>query len=616
MADVLRRLSRPLSAQQQAAAVSPVLVSPASASARAAQTLPLATALAPSTLPLGSRLSFAAAPATAPSTRIPGCRSPPLRRLSFRFSRRAALHARAGISRDPSVPAECAGRRAPASLVTFRQRRGCHAQAHESAASEVSRNSAAEAAGGGSAERRDGGAAEAAEGAGSVQGEPFVVLNFYHFADVAEPHGDVERHLAFLQDRDIRGRIYMSHQGINAQLSGPASHVLEYADWVRSDPRFALVPLQLSPSPIGHAFPRLRLRYKPALVQVSGGMQQLSSDLCAATPLSPAEWRRKIEAMERGEREGDSGEEGEKRHEGRQGEAAECTKKILLLDVRNGYEWDVGHFAGAVRPPVDNFRSTEFGLHEEDVGATTALQQQHQQQQQGEEEVEDPLSVADKEDTEVLMYCTGGIRCDVYSALLRQQGYKRLYTLEGGVARYMREEGGKHWNGRLFVFDSRLAVPPRDYQVGGKVLQVVEEEGLERVGEVVGGVMGMGLGEGEEEEERVGCQMCGGPLEEVKHRNCANSDCNALILVCAACAHAMKGACSAECACAPRLRPFLARPEPYQRLHTYLPSAPPPRPPGYVSRRALKRRARKARRLAEAARGQATGEGREMEVTA
>ncbi|CAI7812217.1 unnamed protein product [Closterium sp. NIES-53] len=262
---------------------------------------------------------------------------------------------------------------------------------------------------------------------------------------------------------------------------------------------------------------------------------------------------------------------------------------------------------------------TRFQEHTE---ATTAEQQQQQLQQQQQQEEEeagrqegayDPLSEADKEETEVLMYCTGGIRCDVYSALLRQQGFKRLYTLEGGVARYMREQGGEHWNGRLFVFDSRLAVPPRDYQVGGKVLRAAEEEGVERIGEVLGEVM-MGEEVGEEEES-VGCQRCGGRLEEVKHRNCANSDCNALILFCSKCAQAMNGACSTECAAAPRLRPFLVRPEPYQRLHTYLPSAAPPRPPGYVSRRALKRRARKARRLAaaEAGEGQGAGEGREVD---
>lgn len=58
------------------------------------------------------------------------------------------------------------------------------------------------------------------------------------------------------------------------------------------------------------------------------------------------------------------------------------------------------------------------------------------------------------------MYCTGGIRCDVYSALLRQKGYKKLYTLHGGIQHYLREEGNEHWKGSLFVFDGRMAINP------------------------------------------------------------------------------------------------------------------------------------------------------------
>ncbi|CAI7925466.1 unnamed protein product [Closterium sp. NIES-53] len=535
MADVIRGLSRPHGTQQHAAALAPRHAAPSAAPARTAQALPFPTGLASpllarAALPLASRLCFAVAPAIiTPAGCFPRCPSAP--------------HARTGFTRDPSFPAECSRRGTPALLSAFRPRRACRAQAHDSAASvSTPESSAAAPSGEGSAERRDGGAAEAADAAGSAQGEPFLVLNFYHFADVEDAHGDVERHHAFLQwpmwcaqlsaspvtlsqrrslhsvfplppftlslpfpaclpishlafphvrmrvcvcqERDIRGRIYISHQGINAQvshrgiteqvrqagageawgmggggagdrstgvggadvgvtwhgptvqvgaqcaatpdspshspfsrssphhitcihthtappaqLSGPASHVMDYAHWVRSDPRFAGVPLQLSPSPIGHAFPRLRLRYKPALVQLSlspighafprlrlrykpalvqvgclvfsclhhtvpcvvpraggasslsspllphrqvaGGMEQLYAHLCAATPLSPAEWRSKIDQMQRGE-EGEGEREGEGESgprgwgEGRGEEAVARTKKILLLDVRNG----------------------------------------------------------------------------------------------------------------------------------------------------------------------------------------------------------------------------------------------------------------------------------------
>lgn len=63
-------------------------------------------------------------------------------------------------------------------------------------------------------------------------------------------------------------------------------------------------------------------------------------------------------------------------------------------------------------------------------------------------------------DTPIMMYCTGGIRCDIYSPYLKSKGYKNLYSLEGGVAKYLREEGAQHWKGSLFVFDGRMAVLP------------------------------------------------------------------------------------------------------------------------------------------------------------
>lgn len=74
------------------------------------------------------------------------------------------------------------------------------------------------------------------------------------------------------------------------------------------------------------------------------------------------------------------------------------------------------------------------------------------------QEVPTPLRDVPK-DTPVMMYCTGGIRCDVYSTFLRQRGYSQLYTLEGGVQAYLRQQGGQHWKGSLFVFDGRMAIP-------------------------------------------------------------------------------------------------------------------------------------------------------------
>lgn len=374
-------------------------------------------------------------------------------------------------------------------------------------------------------------------------GDDYVVVNFYHFVEIEDAHGEVARHLAFVEGRNIRGRIYINHQGINAQLSGPKEDAMAYAEWVKADERFAPTYIQVSPSPRGHAFPRLRLRYKPSLVQVCESDDLPLTDASArAVPLTPKEWREKLETRQK---QSDS--------------ELLNVKKVLLLDVRNRYEWDVGHFQGAQRPEVECFKSTEFGLSDD------------------KEVEEDPLAGVDKENTDIMMYCTGGIRCDVYSTILRKKGFKNLYSLRGGVAKYLKEEGASQWNGRLFVFDSRLAVPPAFYHGDSEDSNDADASITAR------------------------CVSCGSTVEPV-HRNCANLDCNNLYLSCAACVTKFRGCCCNNCMEAPRLRPILKPDETYQRWHNYRdPPPPPPRPPGWVSRRALKRRRRKERRKEAAA---------------
>ncbi|KAL6638614.1 hypothetical protein ACP70R_023725 [Stipagrostis hirtigluma subsp. patula] len=293
--------------------------------------------------------------------------------------------------------------------------------------------------------------------------DQFVVVAFYKFVPLQDPRAEVASHLRFLQGRDIHGRIYMNEQGINAQYSGPHKDAMAYANWLRKDHRFRDILVQTSPALSGHAFPRLKLRYKPSLVQE-----------VVHTPLTPSEWRERLEArkcfdMSSSKASGDT-----------------SGRNLLLLDVRNDYEWDIGHFQGAQRPNVDCFRSTSFGLSEEVMDPS------------------DPLNGVDKEKTDVLMYCTGGIRCDVYSTILRKKGFRNLYTLEGGVSNYLKTEGSAGWVGNLFVFDERLSLPPATFRPEA---------------------------DGGDDNKWVGrCYACGSEVVELRHRNCANIDCNRLYL--------------------------------------------------------------------------------------
>lgn len=352
----------------------------------------------------------------------------------------------------------------------------------------------------------------------SPKDDEFVVVNFYRFVYIEDPEVEVSKHLSFLQDRDIHGRIYLNEQGINAQYSGPYKDAIAYVTWLKKENRFSDILVQISLSFSGHAFPRLKMRYKPSLVQLEGGISHLPLlDLSMrATPLTPAQWRNKLKALNKVD----------------SATSVDHNSTCILLDVRNGYEWDIGHFRGAQRPDVDCFRSTSYGLSKSEDMAS------------------DPLARVDKEKTDILMYCTGGIRCDVYSAILRQRGFKKLYTLKGGISHYLGSEGPVNWIGNLFVFDSRLSLPPSSYKV-----EVTPEESRKQ--------------EVPMSSSFAKCYICSSQLSALRHRNCANLDCNMLFLCCIGCTNDLKGCCCLECTSATRLRPVLVGHQRYKKWHHY-----------------------------------------------
>ncbi|KAG5522475.1 hypothetical protein RHGRI_034600 [Rhododendron griersonianum] len=395
----------------------------------------------------------------------------------------------------------------------------------------------------------------------------FIVVNFYHFVSIEDPDDEVAKHLAFLQGLDIRGRIYVNEQGFNAQcpisvgdvglaalqvglhitrfivpggssvalpgagslvakkgnrFSGLLKDALAYVKWLREDHRFSGVLFQVSPALGGHAFPRLKLRYKPSLVQASyileGGISHLPliDPPMRATPLTPCQWKQRLEAA----------------NKSNELSTWKSNRNFILLDVRNGYEWDIGHFHGAQRPDVDCFRSTSFGISESEVNGS------------------DPLACVDKEKTDILMYCTGGIRCDIYSTILRKRGFKNLYTLRGGVTHYLKSEGSVEWVGNLFVFDSRLSLPPSAYKPQG----ITETSRAQECSEATSFAR---------------CYICGSQVSELRHRNCANLDCNLLFLCCTGCVNDLRGCCCLSCMHSTRRRPVLPGHQRYEKWHNY-----------------------------------------------
>ena len=304
------------------------------------------------------------------------------------------------------------------------------------------------------------------------------VLAYYLFTPIDDPHGEVARHLAFMQGRDIRCRVYLSEEGINGQMSASVPDSQAYQEWLRSVPRFKNISFKAHPHP-EHVFPRATVKYRKQLVAID---EKVDIAL-TGEHVPPQKWKEMLQNRD---------------------------EKTLLLDVRNDYEWEIGHFEGAELPELETFR--QFPQYARELRQSR-----------------------DPKETKIMMYCTGGIRCELYSALLKKEGFENVYQLDGGVINYGLEEGHDLWRGKLFVFDDRLSVP-----IDEKTEEVISH-----------------------------CRHCNAPSDV--YYNCANMDCNELFLACPECAEKLRGCCCESCTEMPRLRPYEknARPKPFRRAHFY-----------------------------------------------
>ena len=303
----------------------------------------------------------------------------------------------------------------------------------------------------------------------------YSVLAYYVIDEVADPLGEVKAHKDFLKELDSSGRIYIGKEGVNAQLSLINEDLPAYLDWLKNRPLYkdADVKVHLWHE---HAFAKLTVKVREQLV----GIDMPINFANRGEYLSPKEWKEAIENRD---------------------------ENTIVIDVRNKYESDVGHFEGALLPDLDTFR--EFPKYAED------LKKDH-----------------DPKKTKVMMYCTGGIRCEYYSALMKDAGYSNVKHLKGGVIRYGMEEGSLHWKGKLIVFDDRLVVP-------------ISKDNTETISH---------------------CHFCNALSDT--YYNCANMDCNDLFLGCRACIEKMKGCCKNACMGAPRLRQYteVEHPKPFRKL--------------------------------------------------
>lgn len=296
----------------------------------------------------------------------------------------------------------------------------------------------------------------------------YKVLAYYSVDGLDDPQAEIALHKEFLRTRDFTGRIYISEQGINGQSCGRADHADEYMAWMKE--RFQKMPFKIHQAS-EHIFPKMTVKYRKQLVAVDC---EVDFSL-VGEHVSPEVWKKMLE-----EKDDDT----------------------LILDVRNDYEWKIGHFEGSELPKLETFRQfPEYAKR---------LKDDH-----------------DPKETRVFMCCTGGIRCEYFSAIMKKEGFENVYQLDGGIINYGLQEGDKHWNGKLFVFDDRLGVPMGD---GAPISN---------------------------------CTHC--DVANDVYYNCANMDCNELFLCCPDCLKLHKGCCCKECEEAPRIRPYQENSKPFRK---------------------------------------------------
>ncbi len=285
--------------------------------------------------------------------------------------------------------------------------------------------------------------------------EPRVTISFYRYFTISDPAMFRDDLYKKLYELKVFGRIYVAQEGINAQVSVPESNFTLLQDCLDGTGGLAGLRLNVAVDDDGKSFWVLKIKVREKIV--ADGITDERFDVNKKGQY--------LDALEMNELCKDP--------------------DTIILDMRNHYEYEVGHFDGAVEIPSDTFR--------EQLPMAVDMMKEHK-------------------DKNIIMYCTGGIRCEKASAYMLHHGFEKVRHLEGGIINYAKQikELGieSRFIGKNFVFDNRLG---------------------ERItGEII-----------------AHCHQCGEPCD--MHTNCKNDGCHLLFIQCEKCAGEYNGCCSREC---------------------------------------------------------------------
>lgn len=287
-------------------------------------------------------------------------------------------------------------------------------------------------------------------------GKDRLTISFYQYAKIGNPQDFRDKLFIKWESLDVLGRIYVAQEGINAQLSVPADNFNAFKTHLDTINFLNGIRLNIAREQDNKSFLKLKVKVRNKIV--ADGLDDDSFDVTdIGVHLKADKFNEIID-----------------------------DPNTVLIDMRNHYETEIGHFKNAITPDVDTFRES-LPIIEDDL-------KEH------------------KEDKNLVMYCTGGIRCEKASAYFKHKGFKKVYQLEGGIIEYARQiesEGLENkFKGKNFVFDER-----RGERISDDVISH--------------------------------CHQCGESCDT--HSNCANVACNLLFLQCNSCKTTMVNCCSEQC---------------------------------------------------------------------
>ncbi|MDQ3321113.1 MAG: rhodanese-related sulfurtransferase [Acidobacteriota bacterium] len=291
--------------------------------------------------------------------------------------------------------------------------------------------------------------------------EPRITLSFYQYHPIGDSQSFRDELYKNLEKLDVFGRIYVANEGVNAQISVPEKNFEAFKDYLYSIDFLDGIRLNIAVDDDGKSFWVLHIKVRKKIV--ADGIEDATFSMRnRGAYLNAEEFNRLTENPE-----------------------------TVVVDMRNYYEYEVGHFENALEVSSDTFR-------EQLPMAVEMLE--------------------DKKDAPVIMYCTGGIRCEKASAYLLHNGFTNVFHLEGGIieyARQVRKKGLKNkFRGKNFVFDNRLGE-----QISGDIISR--------------------------------CHQCGEKSDT--HRNCVNQACHLLFIQCEKCLERFDGCCGESCRATNRL---------------------------------------------------------------